>query len=506
MRDVPKAPEQWKAQQQRAERKARLAKMKAKEGGKKQIKTSNPLARLITIAVLVVALLATGLWAIVRSGLPQQKLTALTVGSEAVKAVDVNYYYFQTLGNYGLDPADPQTEATLKAPSGIEGFKTNADYLKDLAIKDLQQDVMLADQARQAGVSLTEEDQALIDNYMKNLSSAALQEKVTLQNYLITAFGPGMNENDLRRCTERLLLADRYAAQKADSFTFTDAELQAAYEKNPDSYDVIDYRVFYLAADYETGATDAIKTKAMEEAKKQVDAMLERITDGDSFRELCIEYASESDKVQYKNEDYSLRTSKHKSEVTMTAQNTWLFDAARKAGDKTVIDSVSGYYVLYFEARRKAEYQRVDVRHILISANRTSATEEQINAARKKAEDLLAEYEAGAKTEEAFAELAKANTADSNAEQGGLYEAVNRGQMVKEFEDWCFDPARKTGDTGIVQTDFGFHIMYYVGPAGMDWVFNATDTLKGEAYQAYLEEEVKNYPYTISTFGYRFVG
>ena len=37
--------------------------------------------------VLVVALLATGLWAIVRSGLPQQKLTALTVGSEAVKAV-----------------------------------------------------------------------------------------------------------------------------------------------------------------------------------------------------------------------------------------------------------------------------------------------------------------------------------------------------------------------------------------------------------------------------------
>jgi len=78
--------------------------------------------------------------------------------------------------------------------------------------------------------------------------------------------------------------------------------------------------------------------------------------------------------------------------------------------------------------------------------------------------------------------------------------------MVKEFEDWCFDPARMTGDTGIVQTDFGFHVMYYVGPAGMDWVFSATDTLKGEAYQAYLEEEVKNYPYKISTFGYRFVG
>jgi hypothetical protein len=38
----------------------------------------------------------------------------------------------------------------------------------------------------------------------------------------------------------------------------------------------------------------------------------------------------------------------------------------------------------------------------------------------------------------------------------------------------------------------------------MDWVFNATDTLKGEAYRI-PEEEVKNYPLTISTFGYRFV-
>jgi hypothetical protein len=38
-----------------------------------------------------------------------------------------------------------------------------------------------------------------------------------------------------------------------------------------------------------------------------------------------------------------------------------LFDAARKAGDKTIIDSVSGYYVLYFEARRKANISGSDV-------------------------------------------------------------------------------------------------------------------------------------------------
>ena len=35
--------------------------------------------------------------------------------------------------------------------------------------------------------------------------------------------------------------------------------------------------------------------------------------------------------------------------------------------------------------------------------------------------------------------------------------------MVQTFNDWCFDEARKTGDSGIVKTQFGYHIMYFVG-------------------------------------------
>ena len=35
--------------------------------------------------------------------------------------------------------------------------------------------------------------------------------------------------------------------------------------------------------------------------------------------------------------------------------------------------------------------------------------------------------------------------------------------MVKEFEDWCFAEGRKHGDHGMVKTEFGYHIMFYVG-------------------------------------------
>ena len=35
--------------------------------------------------------------------------------------------------------------------------------------------------------------------------------------------------------------------------------------------------------------------------------------------------------------------------------------------------------------------------------------------------------------------------------------------MVATFNDWCFDSARKTGDTGIVESTYGYHVMYFVG-------------------------------------------
>ena len=34
--------------------------------------------------------------------------------------------------------------------------------------------------------------------------------------------------------------------------------------------------------------------------------------------------------------------------------------------------------------------------------------------------------------------------------------------MVETFNDWCFDESRKPGDTGIVATEYGYHLIYFV--------------------------------------------
>lgn len=112
----------------------------------------------------------------------------------------------------------------------------------------------------------------------------------------------------------------------------------------------------------------------------------------------------------------------------------------------------------------------VDVRHILIKPeggttdenNQTVYSDAEWEACRQKAQDILDQWKNGEATEESFGALAKEHTADGNGDVGGLYESVPEGYMVTEFNDWIFDESRKYGDTDLVKTQFGYHVMYFV--------------------------------------------
>lgn len=129
--------------------------------------------------------------------------------------------------------------------------------------------------------------------------------------------------------------------------------------------------------------------------------------------------------------------------------------------------------------------QVVDVRHILIKPetngmdenNKPISTEEDIEACRVKAQTLLDQWLAGDATEESFAELAEEHTEDpGSASTGGLYEKVELGRMVPEFDAWIFDPVREPGNYGLVKTDFGYHLMYFVKSQASDAWFTAAQT------------------------------
>ena len=129
----------------------------------------------------------------------------------------------------------------------------------------------------------------------------------------------------------------------------------------------------------------------------------------------------------------------------------------------------------------------MDVRHVLImpegadSSNIRAETFDEAawETSRVKAEELLTAWEAGDKSEESFAQLAVDHSQDGSAVNGGLYTDVVKGQMVEAFENWCFDETRAYGDYGIVKTEFGYHLMFYVGSRPV-WVEYAESDLMNQ--------------------------
>ena len=115
------------------------------------------------------------------------------------------------------------------------------------------------------------------------------------------------------------------------------------------------------------------------------------------------------------------------------------------------------YYCLSKSLGRKAGVN-AKASHILISYEGTQVpnkkekrTKEQAKA---KAESLLAQVLANPSS---FLMLALTNSDDSSAQQGGDLGYFSQGQMVKPFNDFVFN--NPVGKIGLVETDFGFHII-----------------------------------------------
>ncbi len=113
----------------------------------------------------------------------------------------------------------------------------------------------------------------------------------------------------------------------------------------------------------------------------------------------------------------------------------------------------------------------VDVRHVLLQPEGCTfdensyvvATDGQWEACRKEAQAMLDGWVKGGATEESFSELAVEHSACGSAPDGGLLSYQAKGQNVAAFDSWCFDENRKAGDYGLVKTEFGYHLVYYVG-------------------------------------------
>jgi hypothetical protein len=145
----------------------------------------------------------------------------------------------------------------------------------------------------------------------------------------------------------------------------------------------------------------------------------------------------------------------------------------------------------------------VDFRHILLipeedatvaSDGTVVCSEEVWTACEADAEKLLKDWQKHPKgTEGFFADAANKNSKDTGtALDGGLYQSIRKGQMTSVIDSWCFDPARQAGDTTILRSAYGVHILYFSGSrtigqeaAEQDYYRQQQNALIAQAKEAY---------------------
>lgn len=119
---------------------------------------------------------------------------------------------------------------------------------------------------------------------------------------------------------------------------------------------------------------------------------------------------------------------------------------------------LNDHYCLTRLTDKQSQPKTVDASHILIAyqgaMNAAPTIALSKEEAQNKADELLTQLQSGA----SFAKLAEENTDDPGSkETGGKYENIQKGQMVPEFDEYIF--SNPTGKIGVVETQFGFHVL-----------------------------------------------
>lgn len=531
------------------EKSAKKTKKAIKTGAVKIPKKTAAVIRTVVCVVIVVALLATYIaTGAVRKGfiaslsLPAQSLTGVTVTNgdqkAKIKVATYNFYFASTYNTllsqkeqysqYGIDPADMGLDVDFDKKLSSQTYKdeesgetmTWAKHLEELVLDSIESTYTYYLEAVKANdgkePEITDDQKQELDETLDNYRTTAEGSGYTLSGYLVRAMGKGVTENVFRTEMTRQYIAQNYQSNLADDMAeteYTADDVEKYKDEHADELEAVDIMLFECAGEDEA-----------KEFKSKLQA------DGSNFAQLASEYSSSDfDKENNKNADFvtelgvTRSTLQSKGFAIGTADETdseeeteetysgldWLFDKSRKAGESYQYSTSVVYIISPASIQNR---NTVNVRHILIApeteddADVSSATDEQWNEAYEKAQNLLNEWKAGDATEDSFAALVADNTTDTgSASTGGLYENVTTGQMVNPFSVWCFDSSRKAGDTAIVKSEFGYHIMYFVKTNDEKvWEYNAKQALASSDSQTLTEKLDEEYTRKVNWFGSRY--
>ena len=465
------------------------------EARKAQAFRRNTIIVVVCIVLLVIAA------AIINSNLLYRYTTAVTVGNTKYSPAEVNVFYRNTfnsiysdLGDYASYFVDTSTPLTQQQYFG-NTEQTWADYIYEETLDNMKEITALYDAAIQGGYTLTDEDNASLDNQVASAQLyASMYGYSSSDKYLTAFYGKGVNEAVFRSVLEKMLVAQNWSTQYSEGLSYDQAQLNSYYAEHQDELDVISYYSYTVsgtnAAFEDLSDSDAQLAAAIGTANGFAEA-----TDAEDFVARVAEFSG------------SAPAENHYPGSTVTSYSEsaaeWLLDPARQSGDTTVVETDTGATVFFFTGRDDNDYLLANMRHILIRADADedgTVTEDERAACEDEIARIADEWSADP-TEDHFAELANQYSEDAGSNtNGGLYENIYHNQMVPGINSFLFYENAQPGDTKQIYNDgsyTGSHLVYYIGESGDTYRNQLAETaLRSADYNAYIESLVSAYTVT----------
>lgn len=441
---------------------------------------------------------------------------AVTVGKNEIDEVEMLYQYKESISDFynknyqlvsmlGIDFTGDLSQAK------ISDTQTWQDYFIESAMYVVMEENYLMLAAEETGFELSEKQLSDVEKSLSDFYSQLSAYGYDTETYLKENYGANITVADFEKYVMNDAIVFYYYQELISQIPVDDAALTAYYEANSKNFDSVDFKIYHFAYTVpettEEGSEEPADESYKLEAKTLAETALANITSPEDFDDQ-IKALLGAEAVASWKDGYTDATAQYSEIFTELAD--WLFDAGRAYGDKTILEYNNGYFVVVYENRYLDSYNTVDVRHCLVATNTvsnilvegsdeidyeaTQAAQAASDAeAYAKAEKLLNDWIAGGATEEEFIAMANANSDDDGAVDG-LYTQVVKGEMVEEFEDWCFDKSRVVGDYGIVKTIYGYHIMYFSAVNEPVWKLTAKDAIRNTEYEKLYESYAEKYP------------
>lgn len=475
----------------------------------KKLKATSITFVVIMIAVVLVAASVMLFNIVNSSGIIDRNTIAAATGDHEINSVQLNYYYTDAIQNtvsswqsaygdnlalytsmMGLDLTKPLDEQVYDDETG----DTWADYFMDMALEQVRSEYRLYDLAKADGYTLSADEQAQFKYNMQNIDFyAQIYGYSKTDDYLKSYYGFGSDMESYTEYRSIATLASSYYSKYKNELAYTDEDIRN-YEKDKEvEYSHFDYATYYVSvSSYQEGGskdehghtvyTEEEKAAAIAKAK----AIADELATNDSV--VTLDKAIKALEINAENEgaatskyadiryaqitevfrDWLTEEGRVENEIKVFENKVASSDAHAEEGEETV----GGYYVVVYQDRDDNMRHLANVRHLLVQFTggtkdedgHTVYSDEEKAAAKKEAESYLKEWADGAATEESFIELVKEHSDDGSASTGGLYEDIHKeSDYVPNFLNWSIDEARKAGDTEVIETEYGYHVMFYVG-------------------------------------------